>query len=195
MKIYVRSDNVDWRALKESEDKVIDDTVEVLFSKIQKRFEDVTGFTVKLERYYYRHDLDSVLLRTMSGCGMWDQVYLTYYTSPGRAGRRNPAVISLDPSDDELNQYVSRMKDKMIDHIRYIFKSPYTITDSHDDPADYRLKSEDELDDDTVISSIVEDADWYVVNDNKAYRFIKSLLDSGQIINELPEMADKRNLF
>lgn len=134
----------------------------------------MTGFKLSFQKYRYREDLNAVLFEIFQyySCGY---NYLITYTNPGRARPSNPAMISLDASDNEVHDYVDRLVDKLTAVIQTTFDSWTTISS---------FDGEDEsiFDSESVIDSIVDKASC---DKSRAANFIRSLLNSGEVVNNL----------
>ena len=177
MKKYVRSassEELRRKLDRKLEEERVADLVRPVVERIADAYFDMTGFRPHVEKYCYRDDLNAVLLE-------FNQHYaggftpLVTYTNPGRARPSNPAMISLDASDNEIYAYADRLVDKIKQRIRETFDSWTTIVE---------FDGEDEsiFDSESVIASIVEKASC---DESRAARFIRNLLDSGEVKNKL----------
>lgn len=134
----------------------------------------MTGFKLSFGKYRYREDLNAVLFEILQYYSL-GYTYLTTYTNPGRARPSNPAMISLDASDNEIHDYVDRLVDKLTERIRKTFDSWTTI-------AFFDGEDESIFDSESVIDSIVDKANC---DKSRAANFIRSLLNSGEVVNNL----------
>ena len=107
MKKYIRSTSseelkrkLDLQIRKER----IADLVGPVIERISDAYFNETGFELTVMKYYYREDLDAVLIEFAQFCE-YGLGRLVRYTNPGRAKPSDPAMISLDASDDELVDY------------------------------------------------------------------------------------------
>lgn len=157
-----------------------EDLVRPIAERIEDEFFETTGFKPSVTKYRYREDLNAVLFEIY----LYGYGYLTKYTNPGRAKPSNPAMISLDASDNEIYDYVDRLVDNLIERIQGTFDSWTTISS---------FDGEDEsiFDSESVIDSIVDRADC---DKSRAANFIRSLLNSGEVVNNLHDyVAEDEN--
>lgn len=177
MKKYIRSassEELRRKLDKKLREESVDELVKPVINLVLDAFVDETGFKARVMKYYYREDLNAVLLGI-------DQYYhygctpLTYYTNPGRAKPSHPAMISLDASDNEIYEYVDRLVDRLTERIQDTFDSWMTIS---------KFNGEDEsiFDSEAVVDSIVESS---VCDKSRAADFVRSLLNSGEVVNKL----------
>ena len=174
MKKYIRSASSEELRRKldlQLEKERIADLVRPIAERIKDELFNMTGFRLGLQKDYYRDDLNAVLFEIYQyGYG-----YLITYNSPGRAKPSHPAMISLDASDNEIYDYVDRLVDNLTKRIQGTFDSWTTISS---------FDGEDEsiFDSESVIASIVERANC---DESRAANFIRSLLNSGEVVNKL----------
>lgn len=177
MKKYIRSassEELQRKLNRQLEKERVEDLVRPAVNRVLGAFFDETGFKAHVCKYYYREDLNAVLLGI-------DQFYdygmtsLTTYTSPGRAKPSNPAMISLDASDNEIYEYVDRLVDRLKKRIQYSFDSWTAVSE---------FDGEDEsiFDSESVIAEIVRRARC---DKARAANFVRSLLNSGEVVNRL----------
>ena len=177
MKKYIRSASSEELRRKldsQLEKERIADIVRPIAERIQDEYFSMTGFKLSFRKYYYRGDLNAVLLESYQYYS-WGHTYLITYTSPGRAKPSHPAMISLDASDNEIYDYVDRLVDKLKQRIQRTFDSWSTVAwaDSEDEAI---------FDSESVIATIVEKA---YCDKSRAANFIRSLLNSGEVVNKL----------
>lgn len=128
-------------------------------------------------KYRYREYLNAVLFEIY----LYGYGYLITYTNPSRAKPSNPAMISLDASDNEIYDYVDRLVDNLIKHIQKTFDSWTTISsfDGEDDSI---------FDSENVIDSIVEQTKC---DKSRAADFVRDLLNSGRVVNNLHDWVSQ----
>lgn len=177
MKKYIRStssEELKRRLDKKLHEESVDKLVRPVINRVLDAFVDETGFKARVRKYYYREDLNAVLLEI-------DQYYdygrtvLTTYTNPGRAKPSDPAMISLDASDNEIYDYVDRLVNRLIPSIQETFDSWTTLVE-------FDGKDESVFDSESVIADIVEAASC---DKSHAANFVRSLLNSGEVVNNL----------
>lgn len=177
MKKYISSassEELQRKLSKKLEEERAADLVIPVIRRVLDKFSYETGFNARVRKYYYREDLNAVLLDI-------EQYYnsgftsLVAYSNPGRAKPSHPAMISLDASDNEVYNYVGRLVDKLITRIQETFDSWTTII---------KFDGEDEsmFDSKAVTASIVKSA---YCDEARASNFIRSLLNSGEVVNKL----------
>lgn len=140
---------------------------------LDKLFER-TGFDGSVKKWYYRQDLDAVLLQIGVRYAL-NTSYLSEYKNPSRATLSNSAMISLEPSDIEIDRFVDNLEQALVGRIQETFDSWTTLTgfDRDNTPVD-------ELE--YVIDKIVNEASC---DKRRASEFIRTLLDSGKVIDKL----------
>lgn len=175
MKKYIKSASseelqrkLDKTLAKESESKMIEPTVQ----RIMDRYSKVTGFECRLDKYYYRSDLDAVLLVFTQYYNRGSS-YLTYYTSPGKAKESDPAMISIDASDLEVADYVNYMVDKLVERIQRTFNTWSSVFPYVPGVSDTEHQ----------VDVILQEATLY--DESVARNFIYDLIDSGEVVNNL----------
>ena len=177
MKKYIRSTSSE--ELKRKLDLQIKkertaDLVGPVIERISDAYFDETGFKLTVMKYYYREDLDAVLIEFAQYCE-YGLGRLIGYTNPGRAKPSDPAMISLDASDDEIYDYVDRLVERLTERIQKTFDSWITLIE-------FDGKDESVLDSESVIDYIVRSSNC---DKSHAANFVRSLLNSGEVVNKL----------
>lgn len=177
MKKYIRSASSEELRRKlelQVEKERVADLVRPVADSIRNEYFEMTGFKLSFMKYRYRDDLNAVLFETAQYYS-YGYSYLITYTNPGRARLSNPAMISIDASDNEIRDYVDRLVDKLIKCIRRTFDSWTTV-------AFFDGEDESIFDSESVIDSIVEKANC---DKSRAADFVRDLLNSGEVVNNL----------
>lgn len=143
-------------------------TIQPVVDEILSRYSETTGLICTLTKYYIRADLNSVLL-TFAQDINYGYHYLVTYSRPGAANLSNPAMISIDASDAEIDEFVSNMIDSLVGELDNQFNSKYT-----------RMQNPE-----AQIDRILEEIDMCnaVYDESIARQFISELLESGEISN------------
>lgn len=176
LKKYIKSafhSNFDTSDLKLEKERIADLLRPTAGRVLDKLFER-TGFNGSVKKWYYRQDLNAVLLQIGVRYAL-NTSYLNKYTNPGNATLSNPAIISLEPSDIEIDKFVDNLEEALINRIQETFDSWTTLMGF-----DIDNKSVDESE--YVIDKIVNEASC---DKRRAAEFIRSLLDSRRVINKL----------
>lgn len=177
MKKYIRSassEELRRKLDKKLEEESIDDLVRPVIKRIADAFVDETGFEIYVMKYYYREDLNAVLLNIGYDNGTGYPT-LMRYTNPGRAKPSHPAMISLDASDNEIYEYVDRLVDALVEDIQSHFDTWAAISS-------FDGEDESMLDSEYQIAKLVK----YAPGDKTHQaNFIRSLLNSGEVVNKL----------
>ena len=175
MKRYIRSNRIAdleaklERAKQQERERAV--TAPVI-DAIQKRYAEITGFNCSLQKQYYIPETGLVLLAFTQDYN-WGVTQLTFYRNPGRAKISNPAAIPVDASIEMVDEFVDPMVSTLIDMIRHTFTSRWTLYgESNPDPSD-----------EGVTALILRQAS--IADEQTATQFIYSLLDSGEVVNEL----------
>lgn len=150
------------------------DIVGPVIERISDAYFNETGFELTVMKYYYREDLDAVLIEFAQYCE-YGLGRLIRYTNPGRAKPSDPAMISLDASDDEIYDYVDRLVERLTERIQKTFDSWKTLVD-------FDGKDESVFDSEHIIAYIVRSSDC---DKSRAANFVRSLLNSGEVVNKL----------
>ena len=177
MKKYIRSASSEELRRKldlQLEKERIADLVRPIAERIKDEYFTMTGFKLSFQKYYYRDDLNAVLFEIHQYYN-WGHTYLITYTRPGRAKPSDPAMISLDASDNEIYDYVDRLVDKLKERIQKTFDSWTTV-------AWFDGEDESIFDSESVIATIVKKANC---DKSRAANFVRSLLNSGEVVNKL----------
>lgn len=177
MKKYIRSassEELRRKLDRKLEEERVADLVRPIAERIRDEYFNRTGFRLSFKKYYYKEDLNAALFELFQYFG-GGYTYLITYTSPGRAKPSNPAMISLDASDNEIYDYVGRLVDRLIRRIQETFDHWTTILS-------FDGEDESTFDSESVIASIVEDANC---DKSHAADFVRSLLNSGKVVNKL----------
>lgn len=138
MKRYIvsssKTDELRAKLQRAEEQDRVRSLVDPVMDAVMDQYTRVTGFLPSVGKFYYRPDLNSVLVEfTQDYHG--GVTTLTWYTRPGTAKRDNPAMLSLDASDREIKQYAEQMVDRLKLEIRHTFKlvsDPYYTLDFPD---------------------------------------------------------------
>lgn len=187
MKIYIKSATSEELLKKAERAKKQEDEYalcEPVISKIKNRFLKETGFALVLGKYYYRADLESVLVAFGVDYN-YGLTRLLWYSSPGRAKPGNIAMVSIHAANVELDPIIDCMRSRLIKRcIQYTFSSEFTLMYPPFRYTSKKLTYDDKQLDDYVINKIISEtsrrADPQIIR-----QFISELLDTGQVVNNL----------
>ena len=152
------------------------DLVRPVIERISDAYFDETGFKLTVMKYYYREDLDAVLIE-FAQFYHYGLAPVIKYTNPGRAKPSDPAMISIHASDNEIYDYVDRLVDGLIKCIQKTF-DPRTII------LTFGGEDESVFDSEFITDYIVRSADC---DKSRAANFVRSLLNSGEVVNKLQD--------
>ena len=187
MKIYIKSAKSEEafkkaeRAKKREAEYAL---CEPVITKIENRFLKETGFALELGKYYYRADLESVLVEFEVKYNYGLTLLLTY-RNPGRAKPSDIAMVSIHATNAELDPIIDYLRSRLIERcIQRTFNSEFTLKDSSFRFTLKNLTYEDKRSDYYVIGKIINEtssrADPQIIR-----QFISELLATGQVVNNL----------
>lgn len=157
--------------------------------RIIQRFFELTGAKPFITKSYYKEDLNGAFFAVgiYYDYGEW---HLSNYDRPGKLKPTHPSFIHLNANDAELNTYIGRLVAEFVNRIQCSF----IARDWHKAYEEYNAK-EAGID----FESYVKNTDYRIdmiiskmsnPDVEKIKNFIHHLLDSGRVVNHLPEYLD-----
>lgn len=157
--------------------------------RITERFFELTGVKSFITKSYYKEEFNGAFFE-VGVYYNWGNHCLSSYDRPGKLNSTHPSFIHLDANDVELNTYVDKLVAIFVDKIQDLFtaKALYRTYEEHEaeragfDFESYIKNIEYRIE--KIISGMLNP------DTEKVKDFIHYLLDSGKVVNHLPEYLD-----
>lgn len=185
---------------REEEQARIDAIVMPTIDAIKDEYAKTTGLWPELGKYYYREDVDGVVMEFWQSLGHLAGYRLCTYNNPSRLSLSSKLIVHLDDYAD-IDAYADMLVQRLTGALQRYFSNEdffwnYWPEDIDLTDADAKEAVLDKwVSDDFRIETILDELEEYrpdvIYDGNKVRQFIHGLLDSGEIENMLPQILEQ----